>query len=504
MVNVQITEQSQRDLLLMESLAIPLSFLVLVWVFGGLLAAALPVAVGGMAILGALAVLRGVTFFTDVSIFALNLSTAMGLALAIDYTLLIISRYRDELADGAGRDDALVRTMATAGRTVLFSATTVALSMAVMVAVPDALPQVVRLRGSGHGRVRGAAALRRHARGARAARRSAATRWTCAGWSAGSSTGPNRSRAPVEQHILVSLDEDRDAARRAARTGRRRAAAVARRAVPRGEVGIPRRPGAADDRRRRIRSVTRCAATSPTTPHTAVTVVVPDASGLDPSCPLRCRRVPGADVDLGAGVAVRRRRRWAARRRPTGGDGSAFLTVHSSAPLFSDASEAQLDGCTRCRAPAGAQVEFDRHRADQPRQRRRHHVTAAGGAGLDRGDHVRGAVPAHRQRGDAAEGAGAQRAFADARPSARWCGSSRTVTSAALGTTPTGTLVANMPVLLFCIAFGLSMDYEVFLVSRIREFWLASSAPATRSADNDESVALGMARTGRVITAAAR
>ncbi|MET0703662.1 MAG: MMPL family transporter, partial [Mycobacterium sp.] len=70
----------------------------------------------------------------------------------------------------------------------------------------------------------------------------------------------------------------------------------------------------------------------------------------------------------------------------------------------------------------------------------------------------------------------------------------------ALGTTSTGTLVANMPVLLFCIAFGLSMDYEVFLVSRIREYWLASGQ--TR-ADNDESVALGLARTGRVITAAA-
>ena len=70
----------------------------------------------------------------------------------------------------------------------------------------------------------------------------------------------------------------------------------------------------------------------------------------------------------------------------------------------------------------------------------------------------------------------------------------------ALGTTPTGTLVANMPVLLFCIAFGLSMDYEVFLVSRIREFWLKRGE--TR-ADNDESVALGLARTGRVITAAA-
>ena len=67
-----------------------------------------------------------------------------------------------------------------------------------------------------------------------------------------------------------------------------------------------------------------------------------------------------------------------------------------------------------------------------------------------------------------------------------------------LGTTPTGTLVANMPVLLFCIAFGLSMDYEVFLVSRIREFWLAAKEP-----DNNEAVALGIAHTGRIITAAA-
>jgi uncharacterized membrane protein YdfJ with MMPL/SSD domain len=80
----------------------------------------------------------------------------------------------------------------------------------------------------------------------------------------------------------------------------------------------------------------------------------------------------------------------------------------------------------------------------------------------------------------------------------------------ALGTTPSGTLVANIPVLLFCVAFGLSMDYEVFLVSRIREFWLASVAarPATATSrtkrgDNDESVALGLARTGRVVTAAA-
>jgi RND superfamily putative drug exporter len=69
-----------------------------------------------------------------------------------------------------------------------------------------------------------------------------------------------------------------------------------------------------------------------------------------------------------------------------------------------------------------------------------------------------------------------------------------------LGTTASGTLIANIPVLLFCIAFGLSMDYEVFLVSRIREFWLGS---ARARVDNDESVALGIAHTGRVVTAAA-
>ena len=89
------------------------------------------------------------------SIFALNLTIAMGLALAIDYTLLIISRYRDEIADGAARDAALIRTMATAGRTVLFSAMTVALSMVAMVLFPMYFLQVVRLRGRRGGGVRG-------------------------------------------------------------------------------------------------------------------------------------------------------------------------------------------------------------------------------------------------------------------------------------------------------------------------------------------------------------
>ena len=133
----QVNGQSGKDLLFMESLAIPLSFVVLVWVFGGVLAAALPIAVGGFAILGAMAALRTISLFTDVSTYALNLTVAMGLALAIDYTLLILSRFRDELAEGADREEALIRTMTTAGRTVLFSAMTVALSMVTMVLFPQ-------------------------------------------------------------------------------------------------------------------------------------------------------------------------------------------------------------------------------------------------------------------------------------------------------------------------------------------------------------------------------
>jgi RND superfamily putative drug exporter len=127
MLGVQINKQTEKDLLLMESIAVPLSFVVLVWVFGGLLAATLPLVVTSFAVLGSMAMLRLITFATDVSIFALNLSIALWFALAIDYTLLIISRFRDEVAAGAGYDEALVRTMVTAGRSVMFSAVTVAL-----------------------------------------------------------------------------------------------------------------------------------------------------------------------------------------------------------------------------------------------------------------------------------------------------------------------------------------------------------------------------------------
>jgi len=132
----EVDEQTERDLVSMESIAIPVGFLALVWVFGGVVAAALPMMIGMFAILGSLAVLRFMAIFTDVSVFAINLAAAMGLALAVDYSLLIVSRYRDEMADGATTDQALVHSMTTAGRTVAFSALTVALSMSALALFP--------------------------------------------------------------------------------------------------------------------------------------------------------------------------------------------------------------------------------------------------------------------------------------------------------------------------------------------------------------------------------
>jgi len=179
--------------------------------------------------------------------------------------------------------------------------------------------------------------------------------------------------------------------------------------------------------------------------------------------------------------------------------GSAFVTVRSAAPLFSDTSETQLRRLHEVARPGGSTVEF------------------TGTAQINR-DSVN-AITSHLP---VVLGVIALVTFillflltgSIVMPLKALVLNMLSLTAAfgamvwvfqdhhlgGLGTTSTGTLVANMPVLLFCIAFGLSMDYEVFVVSRIREFWLASGKART---DNDESVAQGVARTGRVVTAAA-
>ncbi len=118
----------EDDLLRAEMIAVPITLILLLFIFRGVVAALLPLVVGGLSVVGTFLVLLIVNSFTPVSVFALNLTTAMGLGLAIDYALFIVSRYREELVDHEPLV-AVRRTVATAGRTVLFSAMTVAASL---------------------------------------------------------------------------------------------------------------------------------------------------------------------------------------------------------------------------------------------------------------------------------------------------------------------------------------------------------------------------------------
>jgi RND superfamily putative drug exporter len=128
----------EKDLLTAEMIALPITMVLLVLIFGSVVAASLPLLIGIMSIFGTFFVLQVLSGLTDVSIYALNLTTALGLGLAIDYSLFVVSRYREELRAGHDPRPAVVRTVRTAGRTVAFSALTVAASLCVMLVFPVA------------------------------------------------------------------------------------------------------------------------------------------------------------------------------------------------------------------------------------------------------------------------------------------------------------------------------------------------------------------------------
>ncbi|MGH2759753.1 MAG: MMPL family transporter, partial [Actinomycetota bacterium] len=132
----EVSEQIEADLATAESIAIPVTLVLLIVVFGSVVAAVLPVAIGIIAILGTFLILRLIAGVTDVSVFALSMVTAMGLGLAIDYSLFIVSRFREEMRKGVDTEDAIVTTMKTAGRTVMFSGVTVMVSLAALLVFP--------------------------------------------------------------------------------------------------------------------------------------------------------------------------------------------------------------------------------------------------------------------------------------------------------------------------------------------------------------------------------
>jgi RND superfamily putative drug exporter len=505
----QINTQNQADLLVMEMIALPLSFLVLIWVFGGLLAAALPMTLGALAVVGSMTVLRLFTFTTEVSIFALNLSTALSLALAIDYTLLIVSRYRDELAEGCDREEALIRTMATSGRTVLFSAVTVALSMSATALFP-----MYFLRSFAYAGVATVAFV--------------AIASIVLTPAAIALLGPRLDTLDVRKLGRRLLGRAEPVHKPVEQLFWYRSSKfVMRHWLPTGLIvvtllvllGLPFisvKWGFPDDRVLPPSSSSHQVGDQlrDNFAHdfsTSVPVVIPDAGGVSTAdldkYAADLSRVPEVSaVSAPNGTFVGGNEVGPPTSATGLDDGSAFLTVGSTAPLFSQASDAQLTRLHEVAGPAGRSVQM------------------AGIAQVNRDS-----VDAVTDRLPTVLGVMAVITFvllflltgSVVMPIKALMCNVLSLTAAfgalvwifqdghlgALGTTPSGTLVANMPVLLFCIAFGLSMDYEVFLIARIREYWLqyrpANSTAKQAHAANDEAVAHGVARTGRVITAAA-
>lgn len=497
MVAADINEQSEKDLVAAELIALPVSLLVLIWVFGGLFAALLPLAIGGMAIIGTLGMLRGITLFADVSIFSLDLTTAMGLALAIDYTLLLVSRYREEYAQVGDRDDALRRAVATAGRTILFSACTVFLAVSALAVFPMyflrsmayagcgvvalaalyaivVAPAVIKLLGD---RIE---SLNIRARFGRAA------------------TAPDirtsflyRTTNFVMRHALSC------------------ALVVVALLLLLGAPFLGARFGLPDDRvlptSAESRQVGDALRTEfPGNPAMAISIVIPDARSLTDRDVAgyagALSRVPGVvAVAAPDGSYVDGRVTGPPMSATAAKDGSLWLTVTSTTTPLSPQYRAEVDRLRATAVPHGAQALFT-------------------GADLLNQDSVDEIV----RRLPVVLGLVAVSTFVllflltgslllPVKALVLNTLSLSTTLGAlvwvfqqghlgGLGTTATGTLVADVLVFLFATAFGLSMDYEVFLLSRIREHWLASPQ---RPEDNPEAVALGIANAGRVITAAA-
>jgi len=146
-VTKAINETIYEDIIRAEIVAVPIVVLLLIFVFGSLVAAGLTLFVGGLAIVGSFFIIWIGSQFTDVSIFALNLITGLGLGLGIDYSLLVVNRFREERAAGNDVPTAVANTVASAGKTVLFSGLTVALVLVSMVFFPQYFLQSFALAG---------------------------------------------------------------------------------------------------------------------------------------------------------------------------------------------------------------------------------------------------------------------------------------------------------------------------------------------------------------------
>jgi RND superfamily putative drug exporter len=502
----EVGDTIEEDLVRAETIALPITLILLVIVFGSLVAASLPLVIGIMSIIGTFFVLRVLAAMTDVSIYALNLTTALGLGLAIDYSLFVVSRYREELRAGHEPRAAAVRTVRTAGRTVGFSALTVAASLCATLVFPIAFLRSFAYAGVAVALLAGVFSvvvlpailvLLGH-------RVNALTLW-------------RRSVTPPEQGIW----------HRVATLVMRRpipiATAVIALLLVLGAPFLGLRLSSPDDRVlqessdvRQVHDVIRAEFTSEEAG--ALSVVAPDTGGAGDDD-------VAADVDAYAaelaslpGVS----RVDAATGTYCGTGGAAQLGCEpgqlvlppDSSPRYAGFS---TDGATYLSvvpsvepmSEAGEDLVHTVRDADSPWD-----VMVTGrSAGLvdtnealfDRLPWALGliavitAVLLFMMFGSVVIPAKAivlnLLSLTATFGAMVWIFQDGNL-SGLLDFTATGSLNAAMPILMFCVAFGLSMDYEVFLLSRIKE-------EHDNGHDNVSSVAVGLERTGRIVTAAA-
>ena len=515
----------ESDLVRAERIAFPITALGLLLVFGSVVAAALPLLVGVIAIIATLAVLHALALLTDVSVYSINLTTALGLGLAVDYSLFVVSRYREELArNGGDHRAAVVRSVATAGRTVLFSAVTVAASLIALLVFPFYFLRSFAFAGAAVVAIAALAAVTtlpavlavlgpERLEKLRIRRRRTGPAGSLSGLGTVTVRNPLRvgGGAPASGGFWHRL------AGAVMRRPVRSAAAVIVVLLVLGAPFLGVQFGYPDDRvlpegavTRRSADIVRAEFASQE--QAGVSVAAPGLSADDPHLvgyAAALSRVPGAarvDTALGSFVGgqlalpASAAQPVFARFRPlpaaAGPAGGTWLNVVPSVEPLSEAGERLARAVRAVEAPAGSDVLV--------------------------GGQSAAMVDAKAVLGDRLPLAGGIIALITLVVLFAMFGSllvpakavvlnllSLTATFGAmvfvfqeghgaglLGFTATGALLVTMPVLMFCIAFGLSMDYEVFLLSRIKE-------QHDLGAGTTESVAAGLEQTGRIVTAAA-
>ncbi|MET9286175.1 MMPL family transporter [Nocardia beijingensis] len=480
----EINAAASRDLVLAEAIAVPLTFLLLVLFLRSVIAAAVPVVVGVLAIVGTTAVLFALTFLTELSIFALNVTTALGLALAIDYSLLLIGRYREEISRGLPHEQALSSAMRHGGRAVVFSGVIVGTALVGLWFFPMAF-----LRSIGYA-------------GVAVVVLSILLALTCVP-ALLALFGPRMNRKPPREAVPAESTRLYRVARAVQRRPLLAALPVLALLLLAGSPVLDLRVGLPDDRvlatdaqSRQVGDRIRDGFDQNITGTVHIVVTGARAERLGEYA-AGLSRVPGVTAVSGpAGVYVAGSAAGPADGR-AGSDGSAHLTVATALNPYSDEGRDQLDAIRAVDAPGEVLVGG---LAQQ---------TADTSAGISRGFVV--ALPwivvttallLFLLTGSIVLPLKAlllnTLSLSATFGALVWVFQEGHL--ACLGTTATGYTVATVPVLLFCVAFGLSMDYEVFLLSRFTEEWERS--PGTR-ADADTAVAVGLARSGRVVTAAA-